>query len=82
MFYWEGPTDVKMVPDSRIFASGGMRDAYKAQVVNGGGVPSLTKPYVMKKHKPEVVQLWLASYASEQETEPSCAKRYVSLKWF
>ena len=75
MFYWEGPTIVKMVFDSRIFASGGMRDAHNAQVVNSGGVPSLTKPYVMKKHKLEVVQPWLASYASEQGTSMKLYKK-------
>ena len=80
MFYWEGPTVVKMVLDSRIFASGGMRDAYKAQVVNVGGVLSLTKPYVMKKHKPEVVQPWLASYASEQETRAKLCEKVCQSK--
>ena len=78
-FFWEGPRTTKLLVDQEPFAEGGMRCAYKAQVVDGGGMLHDGAMYVLKHHLPAVIDLWSENYEEATESKLCEKVKYTPL---
>ena len=76
----EGPKTTKLLVDQEPFSEGDMRCAYKAQLVDGGGMLHDGAMYVLKHHLPAVINLWSPNYAV-WSTVLSCLFSLPILQW-
>ena len=78
-FYFDTPREITMVVETESFAEGGMRRAFRAHVVDSGGLlPRGT--YVLKEHLDCVVAMWSMLY-QDRETTVSKLCENVCIWW-